>query len=283
MRLAAAAAYFDTCPVYDGYTGQLLFKAQASTFLESSTEGSTAARRVISVAPTLTFPAHSVVMVLGQLILIGADNPDEWAGSTIRRAYWTKRVTDNFSVLTPSEAALSEAGTAAFGQKAYLRESLNLPTDSNLDAVWTVYLSKSLLPPAGYFLRSGTTLYRLRSSYQDIDGFTSCLADEVDEPVVNLQLVTGTTLDPVTDTYTAVSISTSGVVLDYIKAFTQQSQQDYKMQAGDLSLVVSGTLSANIGAGVELSVASGIYAGKWRVLNRFVEHDGLNLHIRRIS
>ena len=35
MKLKNASRYFDTCPVYDGYTGAMLFKVQASTFMES--------------------------------------------------------------------------------------------------------------------------------------------------------------------------------------------------------------------------------------------------------
>ena len=106
MRLKNAARYFDTCPVYDAYTGETLFKIQTSTFLESSTEGSTAARRVISLDPKLEVPEHSCILALDQIWITGASNPDEWNGSAIRKAYWTKLATDSLNLLTPGEAAL---------------------------------------------------------------------------------------------------------------------------------------------------------------------------------
>lgn len=282
MKLKNAARFFDTCPVYDAYSGALLFKAQTSTFLESSVEGSTAARRVISVAPEVTIPTHSCILALQQLLLIGASNPDEWAGSTIRAAYWTKRVTDSFKLLTPAEACNNAAGTVAYGQRQYLRETINTQTDSELDPMWNIFLSKSLSPVTGYFLKGPNTLYRIRLSYEDIDGFRTCQSDEVTGGTVAIT-VTGsnTTYNPVTDTYTPVSYNSTGIVLDYHKSFTRRTQGDYKVESGDVCLVVP---KASVVAvqGMELTIQAGSkLAGKWRVLDYLDEVDSWNLHIRR--
>lgn len=281
MKLKNAARVFDTCPVYDAYSGALLFKIQTSTFLESSTEGSTSARRTISVDPALVLPTHSAILALGQLILIGADNPDEWKGSAIRTAYWTKRITDDFKMLTPGEAALSAMGTRALGQKEYLRESLNAPTDSNLDPVWNIYISKSLTPDVGYFFRSVNTLFRVRSTYKDIDGFTTCLSDEVDEAPLAVSMAVGNAYDPITDTYTGTTVNTTGIQVDYVKAYTKKTQADFLAKTGDIALVVDRTATAGLKVGTEVTIASSIYAGKWRVLNFLQEADSFNLHLRR--
>ena len=281
MKLKSAARFFDTCPVYDAYSGALLFKIQTSTFLQSSAEGSTAARRVASLDPNLNLPDHNCILALGQIWIAGASNPDEWAGSAIRKAYWTRLATDDMKLLTPSEAALSATGTRVFGCKKYLRESLNGGADSQLDPVWEVFLSSNLSAPRGYFLKSANTLYRVRVSYQDVDGFRTCQSDEVDEPVTNVSFTTNSVYNPTTDSYDPTYITTTAVTLDYAKTYVKTAATDVKAEAGDLCMVVSKS-SLVVAAGQNLDISSGKYKGAWRVLSALSEHDAWNLHIRRV-
>lgn len=280
MKLKSAARYFDTCPVYDAYSGLLLFKIQASTFLESSAEGSTAARRVISLAPEFNAPTHSCILALDQIWITGASNPDEWRGSVVRRTYWTKLATDNLKLLTPAEAATNATGTPLFGSKKFLSGSLNGATNSELDPVWEISVSTSVSLERGYFLKSGNTLYRVRMEYNDLDGFKTCQSDEVDEPVTAVSFTTSEVYDPVEDAYTPQITSMTAITLDYAKAYTKTSATDLKAEQGDLCMIVSkGSFTPKVGQ--ELTIHSGGFEGSWRVLLPLSEHDSWKLHIRR--
>lgn len=281
MNLHKIARAYDTCPVYDAYSGALLFKAQTSTFLESSLEGSTASRRVISLAPTHVVPAHSCILALDDIMIVGHGNPDEWGGTAIRKAYWVKLATDNLKLLTPGQAALNAAGSDVFGQKKFVRESLNMPTEAKFDNYWEVFVSKSLTPEVGSIFKGATTYYRVRATYQDVDGFRTCHCDELDEGRVSLTVTTNGVYDPVTDSYGSSVYNTYGIPLDYIKSFSKRSQSTTKGEAGDICLVVA--KSAFVPQqGLELRIlGSTISAGDWRIVDFMEEQDSWNLHLRR--
>lgn len=267
--------------MYDAYSGALLFKIQTSTFLESSAEGSTAARRVISVAPDLNVPAHSCILALDQIWITGASNPDEWQGSVIRKAYWTRLATDNLKLLTPAEAATNAAGVPLFGSKKFLRESLNGATNSELDPVWEISVSTSVNVERGYFLKSGNTLYRVRMDYNDLDGFKTCQSDEVDEPVTAVSFTTSEVYDPIKDAYVPQVTDVTAITLDYAKAYTKTSATNIKPEQGDLCMVVAkGSFTPKVGQ--EISISTGSFEGLWRVLALLSELDSWKLHIRRL-
>lgn len=281
MRLKSASRYFDTCPVYDAYTGALLFKIQTSTFLESTSEGSTAARRVISLDPSFNIPDHNCLLVLNQLWVVGASNPDEWNGTQIRKAYWTKLVTDNFALLTPGQAALSASGSAVFGSKEYLRESLNSVSDAELDPVWSICISRNSAASRGYFLKSANTLYRVRVSYSDLDGFLTCQSDEVDYKGLYVSFTNTAKYNAVTDSYNPTIVTTTGILLDYGKSFVKPTATGTQAVPGDMSLIVAkAAVVATVGQ--EVTVQESRYKGSWRILSVTEEHDALNLHIRRV-
>lgn len=280
MRLKSAARYFDTCPVYDAYSGNLLFKVQTSTFLESAAEGSTAARRVISLDPSLTIPAHNCILALGQLWVVGASNPDEWKGSAIRKAYWTKLVTDNFTLLTPGQAALAGSGTPVFGSKQYLKDTPNTLTDSELDPMWDIAISSNSAASRGYFLKSANTLYRVRVAYNDLDGFLTCQSDEVDQKLVYASIASTARYDPVTDRYSPTIVTTTSILLDYGKSYVKTTATGIQPVAGDMSMILAKAAVA-VSVGQEVTIQESRYKGNWRVLAVTEEHDSLNLHIRR--
>lgn len=281
MRLKNAARYYDTCPVYDAYSGSLLFKIQTSTFLESAAEGSTAARRVISLDASLNIPAHNCILALDQLWVVGASNPDEWNGTQIRKAYWTKRVTDSFTLLTPGQAALAAAGTTLFGSKQYLKDTVNSTTDSELDPMWDIAISSNSIASRGYFLKSANTLYRIRVAYNDLDGFLTCQSDEVDQKVVYASIASTARYNPVTDKYSPTIVTTTSILLDYMKSYVKTTATGTPPVAGDMSMIVA-KAAVVVSVGQDITIQETRYKGSWRVLAVTEEHDSLNLHIRRV-
>lgn len=281
MKLKSAARYFDTCPVYDAYTGALLFKAQTSTFLESSVEGSTSARRVISLDPDLVIPDHSCILALGQIWVTGASNPDEWGGSAIRKAYWTKLATDSLLMYSPGAILIGNNGIPLYGNKKFLRESINTQTDSELDPCWDIAVSTSTTIERGYFLKSGSTLFRVRMTYSDLDGFMTLQSDEVEEAITSIVVSTSSVYNPVTDSYGVSTTTVNGIILDYSKAYTKTAITDIKSEQGDVCCLIKSNL-VTVKTGQQLDIQSGKFKGSWRILSALTELDVWKLHIRRL-
>lgn len=281
MKLKRASRYFDTCPVYDAYSGVLLFKVQTATFMERATEGSTAAKRVISVDPEIVIPSHSCIMALDQILIVGGGNPDEWKGEAIRRAYWVKLATDTMTLLTAGQAAERVSGIPIFGSKKYSRGVSNGGTDSELDPYWKISVSANTDALRGFFLKSGSTLYRVRLEYNDVDGFKTLESDEVDEPNLYVSFTTGQRYDPITDSYSPAYNTTTGIALDYSKVYTKVSATDIKSEVGDICMLIS-INSLTPKTGQHLDIQEGKYKGAWRVLSTLMEGDAWKLHIRRL-
>ena len=281
MKLKQVSRYFDTCPVYDAYSGQALFKVQTANFMERATEGSTATRRVISVDPSITMPSHSCILALDQILIVGGGNPDEWNGEAIRQAYWVKLATDTMTLLTGGQAAERSTGTPIFGSKKYSRGIANGGTDSELDPYWKISVSANTSALRGYFLKSGSTLYRVRLEYNDVDGFKTLESDEVDEPNLYVSFTTGQRYDAVADTYMPAYNTTTGIALDYSKVYTKVAATDLKAEQGDICMLIS-INSITPKAGQQLSIQEGKYKGPWRVLSALLENDAWKLHIRRV-
>lgn len=281
MRLKKVSRYFDTCPVYDAYSGQALFKVQTANFMERSSEGSTATKRIISVDPSIVMPSHSCILALDQILIVGGSNPDEWGGAAIRKGYWVKLATDTMTLLTAGQAAEKSAGTPIFGSKKYSRGVANGGTDSELDPYWKIYVSANTQALRGYFLKSGSTLYRVRLEYNDLDGFKTLESDEVDEPNLYVSFTSGQRYDAISDSYAPSYITTTGVALDYSKVYTKISNTDVKSEQGDICMLIS-VNSITPKVGQQLAIQEGKFKGSWRILSSISEGDAWRLHIRRI-
>lgn len=278
MKLKNAAKYFDTCPVYDGYTGNLLFKVQASTFMEAAAEGSVSVRRTISLAPELTTPTHSVILLLGDRYVLGEENFDEWSGEAVRKTCWTRKVSDSFAVSTPNGVLSYTVSFNAYGQKRQLKETTLLDS-SRMETYWEVSLSASITVAAGSFLKSNSIYYRVRNTYLDVDGFLTCTVDQLQHSPFSIGAVTGKVYDPVTDSYVGTSSAVQCLPLDYKICFNKQTQSDFSVAPGDMCFLLPGSLSLKTGA--TFTVSSGNLEGSWRALNVVKELDAWLVHVRR--
>lgn len=279
MKLKNASRYFDTCPVYDGYTGAMLFKVQASTFMESALEGSVSTRRTVSLDPSIALPAHSVIMLLGESYVTGEVNSDEWSGEAIRKTCWTRKVSDYFNAKTPQQLLNNVATSSFYGQKKQRKEVTTLES-SNTENTWDGFFSINAPLTKGQFLKSGTTLYRVSFTYKDVDGFLTCGLDQLQYGVSQATVAVGKTYDPVTDTYTGTSSNYPCLPIDYKLVFDTQTQADFSVDKGDICLILP--LEVNPSTGLTLTLVEPKLSGEWRVLNAFKELDAWNVHVRRV-
>lgn len=271
------AQHFDDIPVLDGYSDAHLYYGQFSTFLEASPDGSTSQRRTLSLAPGLTLPPRKVVKLLNEPWLVGYGNVDGIFGSVIRQSFWMKKATDSVQVLTAGEAASGAVGVTAYAHKEYLKDIVNNLTDSEYDPFWDIFLSTSESVSKGTFLKAGQTLYRVRSAHTGKEGMVDAASDEIDAgAAVSATFSELGVYVPSTDSFSAGSVTTSGLLIDRYKFYELKTEADDKMVAGDMTLLVA-TAAVTPLVGRKLTIG----AQAWTVLAVTLEQDAWALHVRR--
>jgi hypothetical protein len=271
------ARHFDDIQIANAYTAAVLFKGQFSSFMEASPDGSTAQRRTMSLSPELVIPSRRVITTIDGNWIVGYGNIDGFDGQAIRQSFWIKKATDTFYILTPGEAALASAGVLAYGHKDYLKDTVNGITDAEYDPFWDIYFSTTEPIVKGSFLRAGSTLYRVRTTRIGIEGLTAAASDQLDtgcEVSVTFNL-TGA-YSPVTDSYAAGSVATTGIYFDRHQYYNQWTEADLKTMSGDRNLVVaSSAVTPTVGKTLTIS------GRVWTILAATLDIDGWMLHIRR--
>lgn len=271
------AKHFDDTPVIDAYTSAPLFNAQFATFLEASLDGNTSQRRTMSLAPSLTIPTRRVIYAQGEFHLVGYGTVDTFFGETIRQAFWLKRATGLFKILTPAQAALNTGGTTAYGHMDYLKDIVNNVSDSEYDPFWDIFFAPVEGVAKGTFLEYAGELYRVRSTHKGIEDLTDAASDQIDSGArVSVTFVLTGAYDPVLDTMGAGSTTTTGILLDRYQFYELRTEADALMKAGDKTLVVASSAVTPV-VGKSLTIA-GV---NWRIEQVTPEQDAYALHIRR--
>lgn len=275
MNLEKAALYFDRTPVYDGYSGEYLWRCQFSSFNDANAIGSTSVRRVLSIAPGLAIPERKVIQIFNDRWLVGDGNPDSWNGEPIRQSFNIRKSNFSAEILTPAQACLSQAGTQVYVQRAYFKDTVNPLTDADYDPFWNVFVAPGEAVAKGTFFRIGSQLLRVRSAYLPVENLRIAQSDEVDVGPVAAVFSTGA-YNPVTDSTATGGISTFVLMFDFTKAYRYLTQASDRVAAGDMNaLVPSSALTPVAGQLV------GIAGVTWRILTVDTEADCRLLHLRR--
>lgn len=278
MKLKNAARYFDNDTVTDAYSGAVLFKAQFSSYDQSSPDGSFNRRRTVSVAPGITPAARRVVTVQGVNWVMGELVMDSFKDKPIRQTAAAKEATDLFAVLTPGEAALRLAGLQVYGHRAHLKDTVNSVTDSGYDPQYEVFFGITETIKRGYFLRSAKGYFHIRTVQFANEGYWTAIADELSREPANAADVSVTftgAYNPITETY-GTGITTTGVMLDMYKLYEFNTEADPRNQSGDMTLIVAKSALTPT-ASQELTI-NGVV---WRNVKFTEYHDAWNLQIRR--
>lgn len=275
MRLKTAASYFDDTEVYDAYTGRYLWRCQFSSFNDANAVGSTSTRRILSIAPGLDLPPRRAVKVFDDVWLVGDGNPDSWRGSAIRQSFNMKKATALASLLTPAEACLSAAGTPAYTQAIYFKDTVNSLNNADYDPFWNYFFAPGEPISKGGFIRDGSRLLRIRSSYLPLEDLRIAQSDEMGSGPLAAVFQTGAYV-PATDSFTAGTVSTFVLMFDMPKAYSYVTEATDKATSGDMSaLVPKSALTPVPGKTVTISGVT------WRVISLDSDNDCWLLHLRR--
>ena len=275
MKLKSAATYFDDTPVYDGYTNDYLWLCQFSSFNDANAVGSTSTRRILSIAPGLAVPSRRAIKVFDDVWLVGDGNPDSWKGSVIRQSFNMKKATSLSALLTPAQACLAAAGTSAYTQQIYFKDTVNTLNNADYDPFWNFFLAPTETVEKGYFIRAAGKLYRVRSAYLPLEDLRIAQSDEVDAGPLDATFSTGAYI-PATDSYAAGSVDTKVILLDFSKLYENQTKASSAVAKGDMSaLVPKSALTPAVGKTVTTQGAT------WKILAVDSELDCWLLHLRK--
>lgn len=276
MDLFDAASYFDRDPINDGYDGSYLFDGQVSSFDDSSSDGATNRRRVLSTGPSVTIPARRVIELYGDRWIVGTGTPDGFEGEVIRQHFNTKRATDLLALLTPGQALAAAAGTSVYAQKMYFKDVINALTDSEYDAQWNIFVAPGEAADKGSFFRDAAgRLYRVRNSYLPTEGLRVCQSDSLELDALQVCTFSTGAFDPVTETRSAGTTAVNGIKVEHERFYRFRHVSDAKLQAGDVMLFLPSTLALSQGLRFTMQAAN------WQVLAFQPELDAQVAHVRR--
>jgi hypothetical protein len=275
VKLTNAAKFFDDTQVYDAYTGRYLWLCQFSSFNDANAVGSTSTRRILSITSDLLLPTRRAVKIFDDIWLVGDGNPDSWKGSIIRQSFNMKKATALVALLTPAEACLSSAGVTAYAQAIYFKDTVNSLNNADYDPFWNYFFAPGEAVAKGKFIRDGSRLLRIRSSYLPLEDLRIAQSDEVDIGPVAAVFQTGAYV-PATDTYATGTVSTFMLMFDFTKAYSYLTEASEKVATGDMNaLVPKAALTPVVGNNVTISSVA------WKIVGMDTESDCWLLHLRR--
>jgi hypothetical protein len=288
MEFSDVNRFFDTDPVFDGYTGASLFKAQTASFDDSSSDGATSRRRVLQLAPGLVIPTRRVVLLYGDRWVIGNGTPDGFGGAPVRQHFTMKRATDLLALLTPGQALAAAAGTPAYVQKMYFKDVVNSLTDSEYDTQWNIFVAPNEPAGKGTFLRDAQgRFFRVRNDYLPTEGLRVLQTDSLDVAALQTGRFPSGTYNPVTEELTAGVVVVPTLWMDVPVFYRFRHISDDKVQPGDRAVFVPHNLVVQPGDlfTLEATTWSEYFAGMegraWRVLTVQDEMtDAKALHVR---
>lgn len=277
MDIHDVASAFDHDQLYDGYTGEELFVCQVASYDDSTSDGATIRRRVMTHAPEFDIPTRRVVQVYGERWLVGAVVVDGFLGDAIRKQYTMKRADAAMSILTPAQACAAATGTLAYAQRVYFKDVSNALSDSEYDTFWNVFLAPGEPAAKGSFLRDQDgVLYRVRGAYLPTEGLRVCQSDQLESDARLVAAFDSGTWNPVTETRAAGTTNVNAIWMELPKFFRFRHRSEGDVRAGDRALFIPTTYTPKVGDTFTMQSA------KWQVRTFQAEGDALALHVRLV-
>lgn len=274
MKLANAAKHFDTTLALDAH-GTATFNCQFGLYDDSTRDGLTIERRIISTSPTVAIPARRVAAVNGKFWILGDGAEDYFKNAPIRIKYIGHQASGLAEIKTVEQLLLNTSGTTAYVATAWTKAARQIETNSDLFNVLTLYLSRTeTLSEDRLILLNGKVLWT-RQPYEALSGLTACVVDELETPVV-AATISSRTYDPITDAYTGGNVTTNVLLMRWQEHFEYFSKAQGAYERGDAVVWILKSV-ATLKTGDTITLPD----GAWRVLTATDEGAVQSLHIRR--
>lgn len=274
MKLTNAAKHFDRTVATDAY-GVATFNCQFGLYDDSTRDGLTVERRVISVASDVTIPARRVATVNGKQWIFGDGAEDYFNNEVVRIKYIGHQATGLAEIKTVEQALLETSGTTSYAALAWTKAARQIEISSELFNVQTLYLSRGEALSENNLVVLNGKVFWTRQPYEALSGLKACVVDELESPFETVT-VSSRTYNPLTDTYSGSPATTKILRMRWQEHFEYFSKAQEKYERGDCAAWVR-----KAAATLKPSDTLALSDGTWRVLSAVDEGAVQSLHLRR--
>lgn len=274
MKLKNVSKFFDKTKAVDAYNARYSFKCQVEPLDMYRTEGTRIKIRNMSTAPGVTIPARRVIKIDDQAYIVSDSSLDHWSGEAIRSRYVLQGADHVVEVRTISQVLEDVPGVQAYASIDFNKYGTDERDSSRYHPQYHIYFGKETVEE-DYIVHTTSSNYLVKNSYLTPAGIVDALANELDDPVVQVTVSTGRSYNPVTDSYTATTASVRAVLVRWQEQFEYLTQGSTKYERGDAQLFVLPAVQAKAGDTVSIS------GEDFKVLSHLDRAGYRSLHIRR--
>jgi hypothetical protein len=238
MKLAAAARRFDGQVFADAYNPSTTLQGQFGLFDDSTRDGMTIERRIISMRPENTIPTRRTLTHDGITWLIGDSQRDYFKGRAIRHKYVAHQATELATIRTLAQALAGTGGTPAWAARVWVKGSKEVEISSDVVDAFNIYFAPNETITEAMLVQIAGRWHILRAVYPSSAGLLVALADELPDPVVTTAAFTLKTYNPLTDTSTATTPTVAALRIRWQSHFSYPVQGAEGYKPGDTVLVV---------------------------------------------
>lgn len=274
MKLKNVSKFFDKTKAADAYNSRYSFKCQVEPLDMYRTEGTRIKIRNMSTAPEVVIPVRRVIKIDDQAYIVSDSSLDHWSGEAIRSRYVLQGADHVVEIRTIAQVLENVPGVQAFASIDFNKYGTDERDSSEYHPQYHIYFGKETVEE-DYIVHTTSSNYLVKNSYLTPAGIVDALANELDDPVVQVTVSTGRTYDPVTDSYTATASSVRAVLVRWQEYFEYLTQGSTKYERGDAQLFVLPSVHAKAGDTVSIS------GEDFKVLSHLDRTGYRALHIRR--
>lgn len=274
MKLKSVSKFFDKTKAVDAYNSSYSFKCQIEPLDMYRTEGTRIKIRNMSTAPEVVIPARRVIRIDDQAYIVSDPSRDHWSGEAIRSRYVLQGADHVVEIRTIAQVLEDVPGVQAFASIDFNKYSTDERDSADYHPQYHIYFGKETVGE-DVLIHTTDSNYLVKNSYLTPAGIVDALANELDDPVVQVTVSTGRSYDPITDSYTATTVSVRAVRVRWQEYFQYLTQGSTKYERGDGQLFVLPAVQAKAGDTVSIG------GEDFRVLSHLDRVGYRSLHIRR--
>ena len=274
MKLKNVSKFFDKTKAVDAYNSSYSFKCQVEPLDMYRTEGTRIKIRNMSTAPEVVIPARRVIKIDDQAYIVSDSSLDHWSGEAIRSRYVLQGADHVVEIRTVAQVLENVPGVQAFASIDFNKYGTDERDSSEYHPQYQIYFGKETVGE-DVLIHTVDRNYLVKNSYLTPAGIVDALANELDDPVVQVTVSTGRSYNPVTDSYTATTVSVRAVLVRWQEYFEYLTQGSTKYERGDAQLFVLPAVQAKAGDTVSIG------GEDFRVLSHLDRSGYRSLHIRR--
>lgn len=274
MKLKNVSKFFDKTKAVDAYNSSYSFKCQVEPLDMYRTEGTRIKIRNMSTAPEVVIPARRVIKIDDQAYIVSDSSLDHWSGEAIRSRYVLQGADHVVEIRTIAQVLENVPGVQAFASIDFNKYGTYERDSSEYHPQYYIYFGKETVGE-DVLIHTVDRNYLVKNSYLTPAGIVDALANELDDPVVQVTVSTGRSYNPVTDSYTATTVSVRAVLVRWQEYFEYLTQGSTKYERGDAQLFVLPAVQAKAGDTVSIG------GEDFRVLSHLDRSGYRSLHIRR--